>query len=67
MEDVLTIYERPYDPTRPVLCLDETSRQLLADTRAPLPPEPGRVARQDLEYVRGGVVNLFLVTEPLRG
>jgi hypothetical protein len=67
MEDVLTVYERPYDPARPVVCLDETSRQLLADTRPPLPLEPGRPARHDPEYVRGGVTNLFLVTEPLRG
>ncbi len=67
MEDVLAVYERPYDPARPVVCLDETSRQLLADARPPLPPAPGRPARRDPEYVRGGVANLFLVTEPLRG
>jgi len=67
MEDVLGVYHRPYDPSRPVVCLDETSRQLLGDRRAPLPPAPGRPARHDPEYVRGGVVNLFLVTEPLRG
>ena len=67
MEDVLGVYHRPYDPSRPVACLDETSRQLLGDMRAPLPPAPGRPARHDPEYVRGGVVNLFLVTEPLRG
>lgn len=67
MEDVLTVYERPYDARRPVVCLDETSRQLLADTRPPLASAPARLARHDPEYVRGGVVNLFLVTEPLRG
>ena len=67
MEDVLDVYHRPHDPARPVVCLDETSRQLLAEGRAPLPPAPGRPARHDPEYVRGGVVNLFLVTEPLRG
>jgi hypothetical protein len=67
MEDVLDVYERPYDPARPVVCLDETSRQLLAEARPPLPPAPGRPARHDPEYVRGGVANLFLVTEPLRG
>jgi hypothetical protein len=67
MEDVLDVYERPFDPARPVVCLDETSRQLLADARPPLPPAPGRPARHDPEYVRGGVANLFLVTEPLRG
>jgi hypothetical protein len=67
MEDVLSVYARPYDPACPVVCLDETSRQLLADVRPPLLPVPGRTARQDPEYVRGGVANLFLVSEPLRG
>lgn len=67
MEDVLDVYTRPYDPARPVICLDETSRQLLADTRPPLPPAPGQPARHDPEYVRAGVANLFLVGEPLRG
>jgi hypothetical protein len=67
MEDVLSVYERPIDPARPVVCLDETSRQLLGDVRPATPPQPGRLARHDPEYVRGGVVNLFLVTEPLRG
>jgi DDE superfamily endonuclease len=67
MEDVLDVYERPFDPAQPVVCLDETSRQLLSEARPPLPPEPGRPTRHDPEYVRGGVANLFLVTEPLRG
>jgi hypothetical protein len=67
MEDVLDVYHRPDDPSRPVVCLDETSRQLLGDARGPLPPAPGRPARRDPEYVRGGVVNLFLVTAPLSG
>ena len=67
MEDVLDVYTRPYDPARPLICLDETSRQLLAETRDPLPVGPGRPARHDPEYARHGVVNLFLVTEPLRG
>ncbi len=65
MEDVLDVYERPYDPARPVICLDETSRQLLGEVRPPLPP--GRPGRHDPEYARGGVANVFLVTEPLRG
>ena len=67
MEDVLDVYTRPYDPTRPLVCLDETSWQVLADARPPLPPAPGRPAREDAEYVRAGVVNLFLMSEPLRG
>lgn len=67
MEDVLDVYTRPYDPRRPQVCLDETSRQLLAETREPLPLAPGQAARHDPEYRREGVVNLFLVTEPLRG
>ena len=62
----MAVYQRP-DATRPVVCLDETSRQLLGEVRAPLPPVPGHPARHDPEYVRGGVANLFLVTEPLRG
>jgi hypothetical protein len=67
MEDVLSVYERPLDPAHPVVCLDETSRQLLGEARPPLPATPGHPARRDPEYVRGGVVNLFLATEPLRG
>ncbi len=64
---MLDVYERPYDPARPVVCLDETGRQLLAAARPPLPAACGRAARHDPEYVRGGVANLFLVAEPLRG
>jgi hypothetical protein len=67
MEDVLDVYQRAVDPTHPVVCLDETSRQVLAEVRVPLPVAPGRVARHDPEYARGGVVNVFLVSEPLRG
>jgi hypothetical protein len=67
MEDVLEVYKRPYDPQRPVVCLDETSRQLLADTRAPLPCAPGQPARTDHEYQRGGTANLFLAFAPLAG
>lgn len=67
MEDVLSVYQRPFVPRRPVVCLDETSRQLLSDARPPLPAVPGRPARHDPEYVRGGVANLLLMTEPLRG
>jgi hypothetical protein len=67
MEDVLDVYQRPFDPWCPVVCLDETSRQLLGGVRPPLPTIPGHPARYDPESVRGGVANLFLVTEPLRG
>jgi DDE superfamily endonuclease len=67
MEDGLDVSTRPYDPKRPQVCLDETSRQLLADATPPLPPAPGVPAREDYEYVRQGVVNRFLVCEPLRG
>jgi hypothetical protein len=67
MEDVLDVYQRPADPTHPVVCLDETSRQVLAEVRDPLSVAPGRVARHDPEYERKGVVNVFLVSEPLRG
>lgn len=67
MEDVLGVYTRPYDPARPVVCLDETSRQVLADVRPPLPVASGTPRREDPEYVRHGVANLFLVSEPLRG
>jgi len=67
MEDVLEVYKRPYDSCRPVLCVDETSRQLLADTRVPLPCAPGQPVRPDHEYERGGTANLFLAFEPLSG
>jgi DDE superfamily endonuclease len=64
---VLAVYTRPADPARPVVCLDETSRQLLCEVTPPLPGAPGTPARHDYEYERGGVCNLFVVTEPLRG
>lgn len=67
MEDVLEVYKRPYDPRRPLVCMDETSKQLLRDSRASLPAKPGNVERVDYEYEREGVVNLFLFAEPLKG
>jgi len=67
MEDVLGVYTRAYDPLRPQVCLDETSRQLLGEVAPPLPVAPGRPARQDYEYERRGVCNVFVVCEPLRG
>jgi hypothetical protein len=66
MEDVLAVDTRPYDPQRPQVCLDETSRQLLAQVSLPVPVAPGQPAREDYEYQRRGVCNLFLVCEPLR-
>jgi len=67
MEDVLAVYHRPYDPKRPVVCLDEASKQLVGEARTPLPPEPGQPERFDYEYVRNGTANLFMITEPLAG
>jgi hypothetical protein len=65
MEDVLEVYTRPYDPRRPQVRMDETSKQLLRDTRKPLPMEPGRAERRDYEY--GGVVNVFDVPRATTG
>ncbi len=67
MEDVLDLYAEPYDPQRPVICFDETSTQLLAHIREPLPAKPGRHRRQDYEYQRAGTRNLFLSCDPRRG
>lgn len=67
MEDVLEVYKRPYDPQRPVVCLDETSKQLIGEVRTPVPAAPGQVAHYDGEYVRNGVANLFMLFEPLAG
>ena len=67
MEDVLDVYKRPYDRKRPQVCLDETSKQLIGETRTPLPAGPGQEARYDHEYKRNGVANLFMVFEPLGG
>ena len=67
MENVLDLYAEPYDPNRPVICFDETSTQLLAETRAPMPPRPGIPLRQEYEYRREGIRNLFLTCEPLAG
>ncbi len=70
MEDVLEVYKRPYDAKHPVVCMDEKPKQLVKETRAPLPPEAGpggRPERFDYEYQRNGTANLFLFVEPLRG
>jgi DDE superfamily endonuclease len=67
MEDVLDVYTHPYDPAYPQVCMDEMSKQLVGETRVPVPPAPGQVARFDYEYERRGVANLFLFFEPLAG
>jgi hypothetical protein len=67
MEDVLAVYTRPRDPDRPLVCLDETSKQLIAETRLPIPMKAGRPARFDYEYERNGTANLFMMFAPLEG
>jgi hypothetical protein len=67
MEGVLCVYERPYSAQRPVVCMDETPRQLIAETRAPIAAKPGQPARHDYEYARCGVCNVFMASEPLAG
>src|SRR6202011_2777344 len=67
MEDVLAVYTRPRDLDRPLVCLDETSKQLIAETRVPIPMKRGRPARFDYEYARNGTANLFMLFAPLEG
>ena len=67
MENVLDVYKRPRDPKRPLVCLDETSKQLVAETRTPEPMQPGQPARHDYEYKRNGTANLFMLFAPLEG
>lgn len=67
MEDVLEVYERPYDPLRPQVCFDEKAKELQGDKRASLPMEEGKVEREDYEYKRGGMAKLIVFNEPLRG
>ena len=67
MEDVLAVYTRPHDPERVLVCLDETSKQLIAETRLPIPMKPGQAARIDYEYERNGTANLFMLFAPLEG
>jgi hypothetical protein len=67
MEDVLDVYHRPYDEARPVVCLDETSKQLVGEVVEPIPAAPGQPERFDYEYVRNGTANLFMISEPLAG
>jgi hypothetical protein len=67
MEDVLEVYHRPHDPACPVVCVDETSKQLTAETRLPIPAKSGQPARYDHEYARNGTANLFMMFAPLEG
>lgn len=67
MEDVLEVYTRPYDPRRPQVCIDEASKQLVAEVQMPLPMGPGQPERIDYEYERCGTANLFMIFEPLAG
>jgi hypothetical protein len=67
MEKVLDVYKRPYNPAYPVVCMDESPRQLIKETRQVIPVKAGRIARQDYEYERCGVCNIFMAGEPLAG
>jgi hypothetical protein len=67
MERVLDVYRRPYNPAIPVVCMDETPRQLVRETQLPIPARPGQCERHDYEYQRCGVCNVFMATEPLAG
>jgi DDE superfamily endonuclease len=67
MEDVLDVYHRPFDPARPLVCIDEVPVQLVGEVRRPLPARPGTPARYDYEYARNGTANLFMAFQPLTG
>lgn len=67
MEKVLDVYKRPHDPCHPVVCMDESPKQLIGETKVPIPASKGQPARHDFEYVRHGVCNIFLACEPLTG
>lgn len=67
MEVVLDVYKRPYDAKNPVICMDETPKQLIGETREPIPQSPGMPAKHDYEYKRNGVCNIFMASEPLTG
>jgi hypothetical protein len=67
MEEVLDVYTRPHDPEMPLVCLDETSKQLVSETRTPVPMKPGQPERVDYEYERNGTANLFMLFAPLEG
>jgi hypothetical protein len=67
MEMVLDVYKRPFDPRYPVICMDESPKQMIAETRVPIPAAPGQTAKYDYEYRRCGLCNIFLACEPLAG
>jgi len=67
MEDVLAVYQRTYDEEHPLICMDESSKQQIKEVRPPIPPKPGSVEKEDTEYERNGVSNLFMFFEPLAG
>ena len=67
MESVLEVYQRPYDPDFPVVCLDEAMKQLVQETLMPIPAQPGQPQRQDYQYKRNGTANLFMLCEPMAG
>ncbi len=67
MEKVLDVYKRPYDPQNPIVCMDESPKQLIAETKIPIPASPGQPAKHDYEYRRCGMCNIFLACEPLAG
>lgn len=67
MEMVLDVYKRPFDPRLPVICMDESPKQLIAETKVPIPASPGQSAKYDYEYKRCGVCNIFMACEPLAG
>lgn len=67
MEDILEVYQLPYNPLRPVVCMDESSKQLIKETRVPIAIQPSKVSRFDTEYERNGTCNIFLSCEPLKG
>jgi len=67
MEDILAVYKHSYDETHPLICMDESSKQHLKETRQPIPAKPGAIEKYDTEYERNGVSNMFMFFEPLQG
>jgi len=67
MEHLLDVYKQPYSQEFPVVCMDESPKQMITETRLPIPMKPGQEAREDFEYARCGVANIFLASEPLNG